>query len=166
MPIPYDFVKILCVVFDDRLNLETHINRVVCSWYANLGDLGRIASKLTKTLKVQQVYFLILIVAISYFITYRNIYSPNSQGFIYCCEIYFRTSRGSALLINMLRYLERLYFLPVKFRIQSKIALLTCKCRHGYVPTYLKNLINSCSVSARYSLRVNDDNWLLRTVTS
>ena len=31
---------------------------------------------------------------------------------------------------------------------------------------YLKNLINSSSVSAKYSLRVNDDNWLLQTVTS
>ena len=37
---------------------------------------------------------------------------------------------------------------------------------HGYAPTYLKNLINSRSVSERYSLRVNDDNWLLQTVTS
>ena len=33
-------------------------------------------------------------------------------------------------------------------------------------PTYLKNLINSRSVSARYTSRVNDDNWLLQTVTS
>ena len=32
--------------------------------------------------------------------------------------------------------------------------------------TYLKNLINSRSVSERYSLRVNDDNWLLQAVTS
>ena len=38
----------------------------------------------------------------------------------------------------------------------------------GYAPapTYLKNLINSRSVSERYSLRVNDDNWLLQTITS
>ena len=35
------------------------------------------------------------------------------------------------------------------------------KCLHGYAPAYLKNLINSHSVSARYTLRVNDDNWLL-----
>ena len=35
----------------------------------------------------------------------------------------------------------------------------------GYAPRYLKNSIKSRSVSARYSLRVNDDNWLLQTVT-
>ena len=37
---------------------------------------------------------------------------------------------------------------------------------HGYAPTYSKNLINSRSVVARLNLRVNDDNWLLQTVTS
>ena len=39
-------------------------------------------------------------------------------------------------------------------------------CLHGYVRTYLKNLFNSHSVSARYTLRVNNDNWLLQTATS
>ena len=35
-----------------------------------------------------------------------------------------------------------------------------------YALTYLKNLINSRSIAERYSLRVNDDNWLLQTITS
>ena len=50
--------------------------------------------------------------------------------------------------------------------IKNKI--LAHKCLHGYAPTgtYLKNLINSHSVSARYSLRANDDNWLHQMVTS
>ena len=59
-----------------------------------------------------------------------------------------------ATLLHMLPYLKRLHFLPVKFRIKFKIALLTHKCLHGYASTYLKNLINSRSVLARYSLRV------------
>ena len=66
----------------------------------------------------------------------------------------------------MLPYLKSLHFLPVKFRIEFKIAMLTHKRLHDYAPTYLKNLINSRSVSERYSLRVNDDIWLLETVTS
>ena len=68
--------------------------------------------------------------------------------------------------MHLLPFLKNLHSLPVKFRIKFKIALLTHKCLHGYVPTSLKNLINSRSVSERYSLRVNDDNWLLQTVTS
>ena len=74
--------------------------------------------------------------------------------------------RGSDLGMHMLPYLKSLHFLPVKFRIELKIALLTHKCMRGYAPTCWKNLINFRSVSERYSLRVNDDNWLLQTVTS
>ena len=65
--------------------------------------------------------------------------------------------RGSALRMHMLPYLKSFDFLPVKFRIKFKIASLTPKSLHTYVPTYLKNLINSRSVSARYCLRVNHD---------
>ena len=73
---------------------------------------------------------------------------------------------GSALRMHMLPHLKSLHFLPVKFRIKFKIAVLTHKCLHGYAPTYLKNSITSRSVLARYSLRVNDDYWLLQTITS
>ena len=54
------FVKILGVIFDDRLNLEKHINRVVSTCFANLRNLGRIASKLTKPPKVQLDHSLIM----------------------------------------------------------------------------------------------------------
>ena len=60
LPMPNDFVKILGVIFYDRLNLGKHINRVVNTCYANLRNLGRIASKLAKPLKVQLVHSLIL----------------------------------------------------------------------------------------------------------
>ena len=54
---PDNFIKIIGVIFDDRLNLEKHINRVVSTCYANLRNLGRIASKLTQTLKVSANLF-------------------------------------------------------------------------------------------------------------
>ena len=60
LPMPNDFIKNFGVIFDDRLNLEKHINRVDSTCYANLCNLGRIASKLTKPLKVQLVHSLIL----------------------------------------------------------------------------------------------------------
>ena len=43
LPMCNDFVKIIGVIFDDILNLEKHINRVMIC-YANLCNLGRIAS--------------------------------------------------------------------------------------------------------------------------
>ena len=175
LPIPNDYVKILGVIFDDRLNLEKHINRVVCTCYANLHNLGRIASKLTKPLKVQLVHSLILshidyCNALFYNFRYQNIYCTSWQKFYilqwYSVVRFIFGLRGSALHMHMLPYLKSLHFLPVKFHIEFKIALVTHKCLQGYAPTYLKNLINSRSVLERYSLHVNDDNWLLQTVTS
>ena len=62
LPMSHNFVKIFGVilVFDDRLHLVKHISRVAGSCYANSPNFGRIAFKLTKTLKIQLVYFLIL----------------------------------------------------------------------------------------------------------
>ena len=60
LPMPNDFVKILGVIFDCRLNLEKHINGVVLTCHANLRRLGRIAYKLTKPIKVQLVHSLML----------------------------------------------------------------------------------------------------------
>ena len=69
--------------------------------------------------------------------------------------------RGFALRMHTLPSLKSLRFLPVKFRIEFKIALLTLKCLHGYASLYLKNFLHSRSALARCSLRVNDDDWLL-----
>ena len=57
---PNNFVKILGGIFDGRLNPEKHISKAVCACFANLRNLGRIASKLSKNLKVQPVHSLIL----------------------------------------------------------------------------------------------------------
>ena len=166
---PNDFVKILGVLFDDRLNLQKHVNKVVSTCYTNLRNLGRIASKLTKPQKVQLVHSLILS-----HIDYCNTLLYNLPEYLlyklakvlYSAVRFIFGLRGSALRMHMLPYLKSLHFLLVKFRIEFKFDLLTHKCLHGYAPAYLKNLINFRSVSVRYSLRVNDDNWLLQTVTS
>ena len=153
LPMPNDFVKIFRVTFDDRLNLEKHINKVISTCYANLHNLRRIASKLTKPLKVQLVHSLILS-----HIDYCNALFYNLPKYLlhkltkvlYSAVRFIFGLRGSALSMHMLPYLKRLHFLPVKFRIEFKIALLRHKFLHDYAPTYLKNLINFRSVSERY----------------
>ena len=87
------------------------------------------------------------------------------KSFIYYSEIYFRTL-WFCFAFAYATIFEKPLFLPVKFCIKFKTVLLTHKCLHSSAPTYSKNLINSRSVSARYSLRVNDDNWLLQTITT
>ena len=39
--------------------------------------------------------------------------------------------------------LEELHWLPIAFRVEYKIALLTFKCLHDQVPVYLKDLIKT-----------------------
>ena len=47
--VPNDFVKTLGVVFDDRLSLEKHINRMVCTCYAHLCNLAEVESSRTSS---------------------------------------------------------------------------------------------------------------------
>ena len=54
--------------------------------------------------------------------------------------------------------LSELHFLPIKFRIQYKIALLSYKCHTGTAPSYLKNLVSHEDNSySYYNLRQNND---------
>ena len=49
-----------------------------------------------------------------------------------------------------------LHWLPVKYRIDFKILLITYKAIHGLAPAYLSELITLKTVS-RYSLRSSDE---------
>ena len=128
-----------------------------------------IASKLTKPLKIELVHSLILShndYCNALFYNLPEYLLQKLTKVLYSAVRFIFGLHGSALRKHMLPYLKSLHFLPVKFHIEFKIALLTHKCLHGYAPTYLKNLLNSRSVSKRYILCVNDDKWLLQTVTS
>ena len=50
--------------------------------------------------------------------------------------------------------LINLHWLPIRFRINFKIAMFAFKCIHGQAPSYLKNLI-AIKKSTRYNLRSN-----------
>ena len=57
-------------------------------------------------------------------------------------------------------YLKEVHFLPVKHRIDYKIALLTFKCINNIAPSYLTKLINIKGELCR-SLRNDEDYFLL-----
>ena len=48
--------------------------------------------------------------------------------------------------------LEDLHWLPIKYRIEFKIVLLTFKCLYGLAPQYLVDLI-AVAAQSRYNLR-------------
>ena len=105
---------------------------------ANLRNLGRIASKLTKPPKVHLVYSMILS-----HIDYCNALFYNLPKYLlhkltqvlYSAVRFIFGLRGSTLRMHKLPYLKSFNFLLVKFSIKFKIALLTHKCQHGYDPT-------------------------------
>ena len=53
-------IKTLGMLFDSKLNLPDHFNQEVSICYSNLRNLGKIASKLSVTLKIQLVHSMIL----------------------------------------------------------------------------------------------------------
>ena len=58
-------------------------------------------------------------------------------------------------------YLKKLHFLPIRFRIKFKLALLVFKCINNLAPDYLKSLINLRGIRRRIS-RLDDDFFLLK----
>jgi len=58
--------------------------------------------------------------------------------------------------------LRELHWLPVFYRIEYKIILVTFKVLHGMAPDYLRHLISVLPPS-RYNLRRNDDSAVLLT---
>ena len=52
--------------------------------------------------------------------------------------------------------LHQLHWLPVSFRINFKILLLTFKAIHGLAPSYINDLVKVRPLNPRYRLRSND----------
>ena len=52
--------------------------------------------------------------------------------------------------------LHQLHWLPVSFRINFKILLLTFKAIHGLAPSYINDLVKIRPLNSRYRLRSND----------
>ena len=106
--------------------VEKHINRVVGTRYTNLRNLGRIASKLTKVLKVQLVRSLML-----FHIDYCNALFRNIPEYLlhkltkvlYAAVRFIFGLCGSAFRRHI-PYLKGLHFLPIKFRVEFKIAFV------------------------------------------
>ena len=63
-----------------------------------------------------------------------------------------RLVTGSPRFCHITPVLMSLHWLPIKFRVNYKIVLLTFKCLHGLAPKYLADLISVYS-APRYNLR-------------
>ena len=161
---PVEKAKNLGFLFDHQMNLDAQVNAVSQICFLNQRNLSRIGSKLSHELKVQMVHSNILCFLdycnCAYFgLTETNLQKlqkiqNNAVRFIY--GLYGKKRREPVS-----PYLKKLHFLPVRWRIKFKIALLVFKCINNLAPDYLKNLIKLRDIRRRSS-RLDDDFFLLK----
>ena len=121
--------------------MEKHVYKVVSTCYANLRNLGRIASKLSIDLKIQLVHSMILShidYCNAHFYDLPKMLLKKLTKVLYAGVRFIFGLHGTASRLHMLPFLKRVHNLPIKFRIEFKIALLTHKCLHGNAPAYLR----------------------------
>ena len=158
---PVNEVKNLGVIFDKKMKLGSHVNRICQTAYLHLKNISRVRKSLDK----QNCETLI-----HAFVTSRL---DCQNAILYGLPDYLlaklqRVQNAAArLLCWIAKYdhisatLKSLHWLPVKQRIEFKISVLVYKCLNGVAPQYL------CKLFQFYSkdrvLRSTDDKTLLET---
>lgn len=164
---PVTKAKNLGFLFDHQLNMNDQINAVSQTCYLNQRNLRRIAARLTHDLKVQLVHSNILSIidycnAVYSGLTEKNIHKlqkiqNNAVRFIF--KLYGKDKQQ-----HIMPYLKKLHFLPIRFRILFKIALLVFKCLNNIAPTYLCDMVELREIR-RISVRRDDDYYILKVPT-
>ena len=160
---PVDKAKNLGFIFDHRMNLNDQINAVSQICFLNLRNLKRIASRLSYDLRVQLVHSNILS-----FIDYCNsVYGGLTEKYLFKLQKLQNNAvrfifglYGKRKYESIMPLLKKLHFLPVKYRIQFKVAMLVFKCLNNMAPEYLAAFISTRDIKRRSS-RLDDDFYLL-----
>lgn len=155
--------------FDHLMTLGDQITATSQVCYINLRNLERIGSKLPNDLKIQLVHSNIL----SHMIDYCNaVYGGLSEANIQKLQKIQNASvrfifglYGKAKRTHISPYLKEVHFLPVRYRIKFKIALLVFKCLNNIAPKYLVSLIQLRDTK-RKSVRLDDDYYRLKVPPS
>ena len=150
---------------DSALNMETHINNIIRSCYAQLHSISKIRRYLTvdaaKT--IAHVFLLSRL--------------DNLNSLLYDIPASKKLERlqmvqnnAARLIVKQPRMdhitptLIKLHWLPVKYRIEYKILLLVFKCVTGVAPSYLASLI-PLYIPGRSGLRSASSNQRAKQIT-
>ena len=164
---PADKAKNLGFQFDGQMSLNLQVNSVTQKCFMNLRDLQRIGSKLTRDLKVQLVHSMIfshLDYCNSVFGALAESNLNKLQKIQYAAVRFIYNLKGKDRFQSLSPFLKELHFLPVRFRIKYKIALLVFKCLNNIAPEYLSEMLTIRDVN-RHSLRVDNDFFILKKPT-
>ena len=156
---PSPVVKSLGVLFDEYLTFEKQVDMIVKTCNIHLRNLRVIGSKLSYDLKRQLVHCLIfskldycngLLFGLPDCLINKLQKVQNScVRFLFGSKEIHRWDRVSS-------FLKQAHFLPIRRRIEYKIALTVFKCLNNIAPSYMSNLITPQRQSIK-ALRCDND---------
>ena len=138
---PSPLVRNLGVLFDSTLSFSAHINSVVKTSFFHLRNIAKIRSSLSQSAAETLIHA---------FISSRLDYCNSLLAGInssHLCKLQMVQNSAARLLTRTRAHqhitpiLQHLHWLPVKYRIQFKILLLTYKALHNRAPSYLSDLL-------------------------
>jgi exonuclease III len=159
-------VRNIGALFNSSFSLDGQVSQVCRSAWYHLRNIGQIRPFLDRTSAERLIHA---------FVTSKL---DNLNSLLYNLPKYQihrlqRVQNAAARLINLVKKVDhitpiliQLHWLPIKYRIQYKLLLLTYKALHGQAPAYLQELLTITSRDR--SLRSNTQCMLLapRTRTS
>ena len=131
----------LGVMFDPQISFNTHITKVVQSCYYQLRNISKIKSFISTT-DLETVTHAFISSRLDYC---NSLYSAINKKAI--SRLQMVQNSAARLLTNTRKrdhitpVLASLHWLPVNFRIDFKILLITFKALHGLAPSYIADLL-------------------------
>ena len=151
--------------FDHRMSLDDQVTTTQQACNIQLRNLKRIARHLSYELKIQLIHSCVLSHLDYCNSTYGSLTENNLQKLqkIQNDAVRFIFNiNGKNKYESISPYLKKLHFLPVRFRIKFKTALLVFKCINNLAPSYLSELVNTRNINS-HNLRIDMDFFLLST---
>ena len=146
---PSDTVRNLGVTLDTHLTMQKHIEKVCSTAFYHLRKIAKIRKHISRAATAQLVSALVL--------SHIN-YGNSLLTGLPACRIYplqkvknaaARVVTGARRRDHTSRHLKDLHWLPVSYRIDFKIAVLTWRCLNGCAPSYLSSLLHRRNLGGR-----------------
>ena len=141
--------------FDDQLTMAVHITKICSAAFYHLHNIRRIRKHLSTDSAATLIHS---------FISSRIDYCNSLLYGVPKCHIdkLQRVQNATARLVMQVKFchitpvLHQLHWLPVLFRINFKVLLLTFKAIRKLAPSYINDLVKIKPLNSRYGLRSND----------
>lgn len=152
-------LKNLGVIFDATLTFDPHVQNMVKVSFFHLRNIARlrpmlsfsVAEKLINSFVFSRIdYCNALLAGVSKSTLSKLQYVQNSAA-----RILTKTRQGE----HITPILESLHWLPVRYRVDFKILMLTYKALNGLAPQYLSELLTA--YAPRRNLRSSDSGFLM-----